>query len=114
MADSVLPPPNQRRQMLSEASPRLSEVGRGFLEAGRWGEALECLSAAGDAEALMDLAGQAAEQGDFFYYLSAVRAAGAEPEPGTMEQLARTARQAGLERFAASAEKFTSPVEQDG
>lgn len=110
MAGAALPSPTERRQMLAAESPRLAEVGRAFLEAGRWGEALECLAAAGQSEAIADLAALAVEAGDYFYYMGAKRTLGAEPEAKDLKALAEAARRAGLERFAAGAEKYTGPA----
>ena len=52
MAKGELPTAKERRDMLAHNSPDLGAAGRALAEAGRWGEALECLDAARDQEGM--------------------------------------------------------------
>ena len=102
MVDKRLPrSPQERRQWVAESSPRLAEAGLAFLELGRWGEALECLSLAGHTQGLEDLMDRAAQAGDLFYWRMAAKALGREPDPAAQAALVQTARAAGKESFAA-------------
>lgn len=93
----------QRRKLLAEGSPRLAEVGLAFLEAGRWGEALECLAAAGETSGLERLKREAGEVGDYFYAAAAARALGQELDTHQLDQIAQRAEETGKETFAAAA-----------
>lgn len=114
MASSKLPDAAQRRAMLSEQSPKLAQAGKDYLAAGRWGEALDCLTAAGEQEALGELARLAAERGDLFYYLGAMRALDQDPELAVVAEIAQNASQRGLDNFARVAGEMQSVARQDG
>ena len=99
-----LPGARQRRALVTENSPKLAQAGKEYLAAGRWGEALECLSAAGEKESLIQLAQQAAEVGDIFYWQAALKAMGQKPSADEKDNLARVARESGKLAFAQKAE----------
>jgi hypothetical protein len=104
-ADNRLPKnPQERRRWVAESSPRLAEAGLAFLELGRWGEALECLSAAGNSEGIKQLMEQAAETGDLFYWRQAAKALGLPEDEGAAAVVAQTARAAGKLAFASQAD----------
>jgi hypothetical protein len=94
----------ERRKLLAADSPRLGEVGLDFLELGRWGEALECLVAAGESSGLQRLRDLALAAGDYFYANAAARALGQELSTEQLAQIAQTARETGKDAFAAAAE----------
>ena len=105
MAKQQLPAAKDRRRLLADSRPALGEGGRSSLQAERWGEALECLKAAQDREALELLASSALEAGDFFYWTQALQALGREPGADELAELAQNARAAGKTAFADAAEK---------
>lgn len=104
MVDKRLPKsPQERRQWVADSSPNLAEAGLAFLELGRWGEALECLAAAGHTQGLESLMDQAAQAGDLFYWRMSAKALGREPDPAAQAAVARAARDAGKESFFSQA-----------
>ncbi len=108
MAKSQLPDAKRRRRMLREKDPALAQAGRTFLEAGRWGEALECLEASADQEGLEELARAAREGGDLFYWNQVQRLLGREPQAAELRELAQRAQETGKLAFARSARQLTS------
>ena len=95
--------PAERRKLLADNSPRLGQVGMAFLEAGRWGEAIECLAAAGDEAGLARIREMAVEAGDLFFAQAAAKALGEELSGHETGALTRQAKQAGKDVFAAQA-----------
>ncbi len=93
---------------MAETSPSLGEVGRSFMEAGRWGEALECFSEAKDMEGAAQLAAKALETGDLFFYGQAQRVLKHQPAAGELKELARNADAAGKAAFSATARNSIS------
>ena len=108
MASKELLTAQLRRRHLAESHPQLGPSGKAFLEEGRWGEAVECFSAAKDLEGAALLAAKALEAGDLFYYRQAQRILGREPAASDLAQLAENASSAGKAAFAASARKSIS------
>ncbi len=103
MAKAELAGARQRRKLMAENSPRLGEVARAYLEAGRLGEALECLESSRDAGLLKELAAKAREEGDFWAFRQAHRLLGEEMPAGELEELARRAQSLGKEAYARAA-----------
>ncbi len=101
-----LPTAKKRREMLAQGSPELGPAGRALAQAGRWGEALECLSAAEDREGLAQAAAAAAEAGDLFLYRRAKQLLGEEPEPRDLARLAERAEAAGKLSHATAARRL--------
>lgn len=93
----------QRRKLLAESSPRLGEAGRAFLQAGRWGEALECLDEAGDSGAIEELLQAAVKDGDLFYARAAAKALGRELDQAQLTAVAEAAGRAGKAKFEEAA-----------
>ena len=81
MAKSPIPTSKERRKLLADADPSLSAKGMALLKQGRWGEALQCLNAAGDTGGIDELAALAWEAGDLFFWQQAKEALGQEPLP---------------------------------
>jgi len=108
MAKSQLPDAKRRRRMLRENDPALAQAGRNLLEAGRWGEALECLEASADQEGLIELARAAQEAGDIFFWRQAQRLLGHRPGPAELEELAERAQAAGKLAFAQQARELAA------
>ncbi len=92
--------------MLRENDPALAQAGHNLLEAGRWGEALECLEACADKEGLEELARAAWEAGDLFFWRQAQRLLGRQPQAAELSQLAQRAQEAGKLAFAQSARQL--------
>lgn len=103
MASDRMPSAQERRKLLASASPELGAVGRRYLDQGRWGEALECLEAAGDQAGLERLRQAALEAGDYFYWRRAVALLGQTQDPAELTRLADQARAAGKAVFQAQA-----------
>jgi hypothetical protein len=106
MAGGELPTAKERREMLAQDSPNLSEAGRALARAGRYGEALECLEAAGDQNGLAKVASAAAENGDLFLYRRAKQLLGDDLEPRDLASLAEAAEMAGKLSHATAARKI--------
>lgn len=106
MAKGELPTAKERRDMLAQDSPALGEAGRALAQAGRWGEALECLEAAGDQEGLASAAAAAAESGDLFLYRRAKQLLGQDLAPRDLASLAEAAEMAGKLSHATAARKI--------
>ncbi len=103
MANGELTTAKKRRRLLAEGDGGLGPLGHEYLAAGRWGEALECLAAAQDQQGLQELAQQAQEAGDWFYWRAALTAMGQEPSPEEQSQVAAAAEASGKNAFARSA-----------
>ncbi len=112
MAKDQLPAAKERRRLLAQKASGLGEAGGRFLKDGRWGEALECLAAAGDAAGIKDLAGQALEAGDLFTWRRALEALGEEPSRQELGQLKARAEELGKFTFARAAQAILEPVEE--
>jgi Ribonuclease G/E len=106
MAGGELPTAKQRRDMLAQDSPELGAASRAYAQAGRWGEALECLDAAEDREGLAQAAAEAAENGDLFIYRRAKQLLGEDLAPRDLARLAEAAESAGKLSHATSARKI--------
>ncbi|KMY67923.1 hypothetical protein AAU61_08720 [Desulfocarbo indianensis] len=106
MAKSALPTARERREMLAQNAAGLGAAGRALAEAGRWGEALECLEAAEDREGLAQAADAAVEAGDYFIYRRARQLMSGEPEPRQLARLAEMAEAAGKLSHASAARKL--------
>jgi hypothetical protein len=102
----------KRRELVAAGSPELAAAARAYAEAGRWGEALECLEAQPDAELLDQARRWALEAGDLFVYRRALALAGREIEAAELEELAGAAQAAGKERFAGAARDLLQPTEE--
>jgi hypothetical protein len=103
---------DKRRELVAAGSPELAAAARAYAEAGRWGEALECLEAQPDAELLDQARRWAQETGDLFVYRRALALAGQEMQAAELEELARAAQAAGKERFAGAARDLLQPTEE--
>lgn len=112
MARDHLPSAKERRRLLEQKAGGLAQAGAGFLAEGRWGEALECLAAAGDQAGLNELAGQALEAGDLFTWRRALEALGQEPGPEGLGQLKARAQQLGKLSFAQAAQNILEPSDE--
>ncbi|MFZ5586733.1 MAG: hypothetical protein ACOZHQ_12470 [Thermodesulfobacteriota bacterium] len=99
MAKDSPPSARERRRLLAESPAGLGPTGRLFLDQRRWGEALECLEAAGDREGLEKLRQAALAAGDYFYWRRALAALGQAPAPAEVQALAEAAAAAGKDRF---------------
>ena len=97
--NDTLPGAAQRREMLARGSAQLGPAGKAFLTAGRWGEALECLTAANEKDALADLAEQAKKAGDLFYWKGALKALGQKAPEKDAEDIIAKAAEAGKPSF---------------
>ncbi len=109
---SSLPTAKERRRLQEQGDSRLGELGRQFLAAGRWGEALECFEAAGDQEGLEEAARLAVEAGDLFTYRQALRLQPRAPRPQELEELARRAEAAGKLAYARGARELMASGEE--
>ena len=103
MARDGLPTAQERRKLLAAASPELGEAGRRYLEQGRWGEALECLEAAGDRQGLEQLRQAALDAGDYFFWRRALVLLDQAQESAALTRLADQARAGGKAVFQAQA-----------
>ncbi len=103
MARDRLPSAAERRKLLSVTSPELGATGRRYLEQGRWGEALECLEAAGDREGLEQTRQAALEAGDYFFWRRALTLLGQPLDPAELTRLADQAQTAGKAVFQVQA-----------
>ncbi len=103
MASPPLPDCRARRKLLAEDSPRLAAAGQALLAAGRLGEALECLAAAGDAAGLERLRLLAVTTGDLWLWRQAGGSPVAPAAAGELGQLAMRAQETGKAAFAAAA-----------
>lgn len=103
MAKDSAPTAKERRKLLAESPAGLGAAGRALLAAGRWGEALECLEAAGDREGIAELHQAALAAGDYFFWRRALSALGQAPTPAETEAVTRAAAAAGKDRFRAQA-----------
>ncbi|MBI5522769.1 MAG: hypothetical protein HY910_09085 [Desulfarculus sp.] len=112
MARDQLPPAKERRRLLAQKAGTLAQAGAGFLREGRWGEALECLAAAGDRAGLDELAGQALEAGDLFTWRRVLEALGREPDPQGLAQLKAKAQELGKQGFALAAQDLLEPGDE--
>ncbi|MFH1060982.1 MAG: hypothetical protein V1797_20145 [Pseudomonadota bacterium] len=99
MAKDSPPTARERRKLLAEQPSGLGPTGRALLAQGRWGEALECLEAAGDREGIAELHRAALAAGDYFYWRRALSALGQAPTPAEAEAVAAAAAAAGKARF---------------
>ncbi len=106
MAKGELPTAKERRGLLAQDSPELGASGKAFAQAGRWGEALECLEAVDDREGLAAAAAEAAESGDLFLYRRAKQLLGDDLEPRDLARLAEVAEAAGKLSHATAARKI--------
>lgn len=113
MAANQLNSAQQRRKMLGDSSAQLGQAGLDYFEAGRLGEALECLRAVRDTEGLSRIAQAALENGDFWAYGQAVQAAGLQPDPAQVEKLISRAKELGKDAFARAAEKSLNHSDRD-
>ena len=98
-----LPGAAKRRELLAQGSSELGAAGRALLAAGRWGEALECLTAAGDAQALGELAVKAEEAGDYFFWKGALKALGRKAPDEDGGKILQKAAEIGKPSFAQQA-----------
>jgi hypothetical protein len=112
MARDKMPAAKERRRLLAQNASSLAEAGGLFLRQGRWGEALECLNAAGDTAALKDLAGQALAAGDLFTWRRTLEALGQEPSPSDLGQLKSRAEELGKFTFARAAQAILEPSDE--
>jgi hypothetical protein len=110
MAKDQTPTAKERRRQLAQPKADMGPAGRHFLAQGRWGEALECLAAAKDQAGLQDLAAQALEMGDLFYFRRAQEALGQPLATADLESLARRARETGKEVFLRGAKSILEPT----
>lgn len=113
MVEAELPNAQQRRKQLQDGAADLGQTGAAFFEAGRWGEALECLAAAGDGDGLVRLAGFAIESGDYWLYSQAMARAGKPPDPADLESIQKNAKKLGKGAFAMAAEAALKPANED-
>ncbi|CAO0824030.1 HEAT repeat domain-containing protein [Desulfarculales bacterium] len=112
MAKDQLPSAKERRRLLAQKTSVLTEVGGRFLKKGRWGEALECLSAVGDAAGMQYLAGQALEAGDLFTWRRALEALGQEPSAQGLGQMKVRAQELGKFTYARATQAMLEPGEE--
>jgi hypothetical protein len=106
MAKGDLITAKERREMLAKNSSDLGAAGRALAQAGRWGEAMECLEAVGDKEGLAQVASAAAESGDLFLYRRAKQLLSQDLEPRDLANLAEAAESAGKLSHATAARKI--------
>lgn len=99
MAKDSAPSARERRRLLAERPAELGPAGRLFLDLGRWGEALECLEAAGDRAGIETLRQAALAAGDHFYWRRALAVLGQAPASAEVAAVAEAARAAGKDRF---------------
>lgn len=109
MAKETVPPAKERRRLLAQKASSLADAGGQCLKQGRWGEALECLNAAGASASLQDLAAQALEAGDLFTWRRALEALGQTPSRQGLEQIKAKAEALGKSTFARTAEALLEP-----
>lgn len=108
MAKSKIPDPLARRHLvernLSEA--QALAIAEAYLAEQRWEEAVTFLGKAGAEDRLDSLAEEAVEAGDVFLLSEISRVRKREPEPQTWQRLAESARRAGRELYAETAERL--------
>lgn len=109
MAKDQTPTAKERRRLLAQAGADPGKAGRLYLAEGRWGEALECLAAAKDQTGLGELAAQALEAGDFFYFRRAQETLGQPLAAADLERLRAQALAAGKETFARAISAILEP-----
>ena len=107
MAQTKIPNSLERRHLVErELSPRHAlAVAEAYLQEGRLEEAAVFLGKAGSEERLESLAREAVETGDAFLLSEISRVQGREPPAQTWQQLAESARRAGKELYAETAER---------
>ena len=89
----------------------LGQVGRAYLDAGRWGEALECLEAAKDRQGVEKLAAKALEAGDLFVWRQCSNILGRDLNPHEIRNLHMKAETLGKNSFALAALALMDPPE---
>jgi predicted Zn-dependent protease len=107
MAKSNVPNSLERRHLIERELPaaRALAIAEAYLEAGRCEEAVVFLGKAGAEDRLDLLAREAVEAGDAFLLSEISRVRRREPDPQTWQQLAESARRAGKEGYAETAER---------
>ena len=96
---------------METASTELGGAGRAFLDAGRWGEALECLAAAQDQQGLEKLAAEALQAGDFFVWRHSLKLLDQDLNPDKIKDIQLRAETLGKISFARAAEALVNPPE---
>ena len=107
MAKAKIPNSLERRHLVErELSARQAlAIADAYLEEERLEEAVVFLSKAGEEERLEALAREAVEAGDVFLLSEISRVQGREPNSQTWQKLADSARRAGKELYADTAER---------
>jgi len=113
MGKDQLPTAKDRRRLMTQKANGLAEIGGRFLKEGRWGEALECLAAAGDQAGLDDLAQQALAAGDLFTWRRAGEVLGREISAEDLLRLKTRAEDLGKHAFGRAAQALLEPAERN-
>jgi hypothetical protein len=104
---SAIPDPLERRHQVERDLPadQALAIAEAYLAEARFEEAVAFLGKAGADERLAALADEAVASGDVFLLSEVSRVRGREPEPDTWKRLAESARRAGKDAYAESAER---------
>lgn len=107
MADRSIPNPLQRRHIIERDLPADQALGiaDAYLEEGRREEAVAFLWKAEAEDRLESLAEEAVESGDVFLLSEIARVRGREPDAQTWQRLAESARNAGKDLYAETADR---------
>ena len=107
MAKTKIPNSLERRHLVErELSVRQAlAIAEAYLEEGRSEEAVVFLAKAGSDERLESMTREAVDTGDVFLLSEISRVKGREPDAQTVRQLAESARRAGKELYADTAER---------
>ena len=107
MAKSKIPDPLERRHLVERELPteQALAIAEAYLEDGRFEEAVAFFGKAGAEDRLDSLVGEAVEAGDVFLMNEISRVRGREPDPQTWQRLAESARRAGKDLYAETADR---------
>ena len=107
MAKSMIPDPLKRRHLVERELPaeQALAIAEAYLEAGRSEEAVEFLEKAGAEDRLESLAREAVESGDLFLLNEISRVRRREFDSQDWQRLAESARRAGKDLYAESADR---------
>ena len=107
MAKSAIPSPIERRHLVERdlGADQALGIAEAYLEAERFEEAVAFLAKAGADDRLKALADDAVAAGDVFLLTEISRVQGRDPDSETWQRLADSARRAGKDAYADTAER---------
>ena len=108
MAKTRIPDPLTRRLVVERqlAAPAALALAEAYIAEGRVWDAIAFLVQAEARDRLAELREEATRAGDAFLVRELSKALGEEPTPERWQVVAEAARAAGLERFAAQAQRL--------